>query len=191
MMIRIGYQGEVGSNSEEAAKQFVNKCCYPAGKYILIPLTSSKNVSSFLSSKEIDVGIMAIKNTIAGVVKETEEALQTIELQVIDTISITIHHCVFAKQNIRKEQITTIVSHIQALSQTKHNRAILFPNCSEQEFEDTASAARNLAQNLFPDNYAVLCRKNAGEQYGLKLIAENTEDCKDNKTEFGIFSILQ
>ena len=50
--------------------------------------------------------------------------------------------------------------------------------------EDTAIAARYLADGRLPEDTAVLCRKNAGEAFGLHLVAENLEDDPRNMTEF-------
>lgn len=87
------------------------------------------------------------------------------------------------------EEIKFITSHIQALRQTENNRKLSFPNWSEQETNDTASAARNLSQGVLPDDYAVICRKNAGEKYGLKLVCENIEDDENNRTEFRVYKL--
>ena len=55
------------------------------------------------------------------------------------------------------------------------------------ETNDTASAARNLSEGFFGDDYAVICRKNAGEYYNLQLVHENIEDLCNNKTEFQVY----
>ena len=57
------------------------------------------------------------------------------------------------------------------------------------EVEDTGKAAKDLADGVFSDEYAVLCRKNAGEMFGLCLIDENIEDYKDNRTHFCLFEL--
>lgn len=93
------------------------------------------------------------------------------------------------KPNVNVEQIEYIASHIQALSQTRINRNKLFPNWKEKETRDTALAARELNEDVLPNNYAVICRKNAGEYYGLRLVYENIEDDSSNETEFLVLKI--
>lgn len=188
-MIKIGYQGEIGSNSEEAALKFAEEQGFSEGEFELIPLVESKNVISNLKQKKIQYGIVATRNSFAGTVKETYEAVKDEYLQLVSTVILPIHHCIFITPNKNAEDISFVVSHIQALNQTRANRNMLYPKWEEKEANDTAAAARNLAHGLYPDNYAVICRKNAGEQYGLQLLKENIEDSSDNKTEFRVFKL--
>ncbi len=186
-MIKIGYQGEVGSNNEVAAIQFAKDMGFESQNCEFIPLVEAKYVISSLKSGKIDYGVVATRNSIAGTVKETYEAIKDEYLEFMETVILPIHHCVFVKDGVSLENITTIVSHIQALDQTRETRAKEFPGWVEKESNDTASAARNLAQGALPDNCAVICRKDAGEKYGLKLVRENIEDIRNNKTEFRVF----
>ncbi|ORX44872.1 hypothetical protein BCR36DRAFT_585980 [Piromyces finnis] len=79
------------------------------------------------------------------------------------------------------------MSHPQALRQTKCTREKNFKWLSELEVDDQAKAAKCLSEGQYPENYAVICRKNAGENVGLTLIAESIEDDPTNETTFGIF----
>ena len=58
-MIKIGYQGEIGSNSEEAARKFVLN--FKLVDVKLIPLINSKTVIENLKSKCIDYAVVATK----------------------------------------------------------------------------------------------------------------------------------
>ncbi len=182
--IKIGIQGELGSNCEEAAVKLAEK--YDIKNYKIIPLVTSANVAASLNAEYIDYGVMATENSIAGRVAETELAMR--ELRTPYHISlplyIPIHHCIFLKPDVKTEDLNTIVSHIQALKQTRHTRDKLCPGLKEIKAEDTAAAARKLSEGIYPDNYAVICRKNAGEMYGLELWLENIEDDKSNETAF-------
>ena len=186
-MIKIGYQGEIGSNSEEAAKTFVSKLNLT--NVTLVPLISSKNVIEQLKSGIINYGVVATENSIAGKVKETAEALNGENFNIVSIEKLPIHHCLFRKPGVKNEDITTIASHIQALNQTVNNRNKYFPNCKVVEMKDTALAAQMLAKNILSDDYAVLCRKNAGENNGLKLMMENLEDFNNNETEFYLLKL--
>ena len=50
--------------------------------------------------------------------------------------------------------------------------------------EDTAIAAEYLAEGKLPEDTAVVCRRNAGQMFHLRMIHENIEDRSDNMTEF-------
>lgn len=185
-MIRIGYQGEIGSNNEAAAKEFVKNNDWSDGEYELVPLVESRYVVSDLKAEKIDYGIVATHNSVAGTVKETYEAIKNENFEFVATIVLPIHQCLFIKRGVDINKIKYVASHIQALQQTRENRSRIYPNWEEIETNDTASAARDLSEGNFTDEYAVICRKNAGEQYGLILIHENIEDIQDNRTEFRV-----
>ena len=55
-MIRIGYQGIEGSNSEEAARKIAKQL--KLSEYELIPLVTSKTVIDKLKRDEIDYGVV-------------------------------------------------------------------------------------------------------------------------------------
>ena len=182
--MKIGFQGDIGSNAEEATIRFIEQ--FNNKDIEQIALITSKNVVSSLLSKKIDYGVMAIKNSIIGEVVETKEAL-TEQIELTDTIQIPIHHCLFTKNSQTKIQY--VASHIQALQQTIKTRNKILKNVSDVECIDTAAAAKMLCNGEYPENYAVICRKNAGKIYGLHLFAENIEDDKSNKTTFGLFKL--
>lgn len=183
--MKIGYQGIKGSNSEKVTKRFIEKMKF--NNVELIPLINSKNVVRELNSGNIEYGIMAIRNTLGGIVEETEKAIEGQNLKLVYEDKINIHHCLFKRVDVNLNEITVIASHIQALKQTEENRKKLFPNCIEVEVEDTALAAKYLVDGTLHPNVAVICRKNAGEMFGLDLVCENFEDSKDNFTEFGVY----
>ena len=68
--------------------------------------------------------------------------------------------------------------------QTAGNLERLYPGTDRIEIEDTAIAARYLAEGRLSDDTAVVCRRNAGEMFGLRMVHENIEDRSDNMTEF-------
>lgn len=185
--MKIGYQGMKGSNSEEAAKLMASKLGINVVEYV--PLITSKAVIGELKRNRIDYGVVAVKNTLGGTVIETFEAIKNEYLQLVSTEIIHIHHCLYKRKDVEIEKINNIASHIQALKQTEVNRAKLYPNCKEQEVEDTAIAAKYLLEGILPKETAVLCRKNAGEDYELDLIYENMEDNPENYTEFRMFKL--
>lgn len=182
--MKMGFQGDVGSNSEEASYEFIKKL----NNENIVPfaLITSENVVSALLNKEIEFGVMALNNSIIGEVVETKKAMHK-NIELIDTVEIPIHHCLFAKD--KNSKIRYVASHIQALMQTQDTRKTILKNVIDVECIDTAIAAKMLADGTYSEDYAVICRKNAGELYNLYLLAENIEDDKSNKTLFGLFKL--
>ena len=178
--MRIAYQGIPGSNSEAASAVFANNQGFSDPVYI--PAVHSRGVIDMLRRGEADYGVMATRNLIAGTVGESEEALDGFSFRIVDAQWLPVHHCLF----VRREgvRIDTIASHVQALGQCRDHLKKLYPGMAFREVEDTALAARYLAEGRLPETTAVLCRRNAGEMFGLHLLTEKLEDDPRNMTEF-------
>ena len=181
--IRIGYMGIPFSNSEEMAAIFSKK--FDLKNSELVPLMSAKNVIDALVSREIDYGVLAVENKYAGMVQESEEAKKGVRnLLELDLMWSPIHHCVFKRRP--EDPVTKLVSHIQALHQSQNNLRRLYPGAEMVECEDTAYAAEMLSKGMLEEGSAAVCRKDAGEHYGLYLDNENVEDMEDNMTKFSL-----
>lgn len=184
--MKIGYQGIQGSNSEASAKNMAARLGWTDVEYV--PLVHSRGVVDALRAGTVDYGVMATLNHVAGVVQETKDALQGLNYRMLALDCIPIHHCLFVKDASVRE-IHTVASHIQALKQCRKNLETLFPKAVWKEEEDTAIAARYLAEGLLPPDTGVLCRWDAGEQFGLHLLRENLEDDAENATEFELIRL--
>lgn len=182
----IGYQGAPYSNSYRAAMTgFPN---YIEDNDILLPLVDSATVADNLESGAIDYGVVAIINSLGGVVEETEEILDTGVFEIISETSIQIHHCLFKHPDVEWNEVDTIASHIQALIQTYNTRLAMYPGLEEEEIEDTAIGAIWLADGTLPKTTAVLCPLDAGLEHGLDLVHENLEDTV-SFTTFGLIRV--
>lgn len=183
--------GIEGSNSEEAARRVAQG--FHAPNIELRPLTSSQGVVDALQRKEVDYGIVAIKNSIGGLVEETFNAFRDVDVEYIASEVLSIEHFLYVyKESIHKKQIKKIASHPQAIKQCLNNLYDLFSEDLEFLFiDDTAASAKKLYEGELDKDTAVLCRRNAGDSYGLHLLYENLEDRKDNKTEFQLIRIKE
>ena len=179
--VRVGYMGIPHSNSEHMAKSFSDGLGLT--DYKLVPLMSAKNVMDALVSGEIDYGVFATMNRYAGTVVETTTAMKGhSDIETMGSMWTHIHHCVFKKD--ANDRVTRLVSHIQALLQSESNLKRLYPDAVWEECEDTAYAAEMLSKGMLPEGSAAICRRDAGEAYGLYLDNENVEDRKENMTLF-------
>ena len=178
--MKIAYQGIPGSNSEAVSVSFARNQGFTDVEYI--PAVHSRGVTDLLRRGEADYGVMATRNLIAGSVGETEEALASLAYRTVDAQWLPVHHCLFVKR--AGVSFDCICSHVQAIGQCRATLRARYPEMHLQEVEDTAIAARYLAEGQLPETTAVLCRKNAGEMFGLHLVEENLEDDPRNMTEF-------
>lgn len=185
--MRLGYQGAVGSNSEFAAREFVAK--RGLGDVDLVPLIGSRSVVEELAAGRIDLGVVAVRNSIAGQVSETMDAIQGYNLNVLDEHTIDIHHFLFKLPEAHDGALRRVASHPQALAQTRETRQEKYPHLEEQLAPDTAITAAWLASGMLPGDVAVLCRKEAGLMWGLRLVDSNLEDHPGNQTTFVLLSL--
>ncbi len=183
----IGYQGIEGSFSNQAAEEFMHKLDEKDGK--LLPLVDSKSVVEKLIKKEIDYGVLAIRNSTAGIVEETRIALENQNIRCMDLFDLRIVHCLFKLKSTPLDQLQKVASHEQAIHQTVLTRQKYFKGLEEMEYADTALAAKDLANHILDDKTCVICSKIAGELFGLEMIYEGLNDRDDNTTTFGIFKL--
>lgn len=187
MKIKIGYQGVVGANTERATNYFLKE--FKDYEVEIIELVNSINVVNALKNKEIDYGVMAVKNSTCGTVLESVTALKGEPIIKHLSVSLPVHHHLYMKQNGDKDKITYIISHQQALMQCKNNLKLKYPKAKLIEIDDTAVGAKWLAEGLYSDNCAVLCTNTAGELYNLLLIEKHLQDNFDNMTDFTMYKL--
>lgn len=184
--MKIGYQGDIGSNAEAAARRLAVQAGIADPEFI--PLFGSENVLSAILRNQVDHGVVAIRNSQGGWVSETYEAFKHITAVPIARTTLHIHHCLFKlDESIPDSQIIAVASHAQALKQTKETRAKLFPTLDEMPLIDTAIGARWLSEGKLGKGVAVICRQSTGERYGLTLMQADIEDNKENYTDFVMF----
>ncbi|MCW8944311.1 MAG: hypothetical protein OQL27_06015 [Sedimenticola sp.] len=186
--MKVGYQGDVGSNSEDAAKRILSRMSID--DFELVPLVSSANVMGQLKRGEIDLGVVAVKNSTGGIVRETLEVIRNENLELVNTEVLYIRHCLFKKDaQVRNAEITRVISHEQALRQCSQHLAEVVPNAVHEPIADTAIGAKYLSQGEYDDHTVVLCSRSAGDSHGLFLERENMQDDPENRTEFRMFRV--
>lgn len=184
-MKKIGFQGDWFSNNHNASLQYAAR---QQMELEGVPLINSYPVLQALVGGEIDFGVVAIHNSIAGVVKETEEAMQIFGSLVKEVAEITlpIHHCLYRLPD-EEGEIQRIYSHEQALRQCEAYLASNYPQAMIRTEKDTSLAALNLTSGKYEAGSGVICNKECGTHYGLKLIGENIETDANNRTTFKVY----
>lgn len=183
--MRIGFQGDNYSNSYFAAMQYANQ---NKEEFEAVPLINSYPVIQALINGEIEIGVVAHRNSIAGLVNETEIAMNELgsSVEEIEEITLPIHHCLFTISE-KAEDIKYIYSHEQALRQCEDYIKTHYPNAEAIKEKDTSLAALKLASGEYDRNVAVICNKACGNHYKLKLIRENIEAEQNNHTTFKVY----
>ena len=73
-MTRIGYMGIPFSNSEEMSQIFAREMGFDDAEHV--PLVTSKDVVDALCNGKVDYGVVAVRNSTAGPVLETQRSLE-------------------------------------------------------------------------------------------------------------------
>ena len=172
----ISYLGPVGTHTHAAASSLFHD-------KELIPSNTISSVFEKIMNKEADAGVVPAENSTEGMVCETYDNLVTSDVFINVSVKRRIHHNLLARtKNI--QQIKTVVSHPQAIAQT---RKWLKKNLPDAELVTGASTTKVI--NQYNDSaVAFIGTKIAAKEYGLNILAEYIEDLSCNVTDFYIIS---
>jgi prephenate dehydratase len=141
-----------------------------------------------LEEGKIDFGISAIENSLGGLVWETINALSEFNCRIIDNFAIVINHVLLGVPGGTIDSIDTIMSHPQALAQTRGTLARDYPDKKQVSGEgilvDQATAAAALAEGKLPPSTAVIASRVCAELFDLRILAEGLQDMDENLTTF-------
>jgi prephenate dehydratase len=169
--VRVAYQGEPGAYSDEAVSALFTDA--DAVGFPTFRLTFEA-----LSMGAVDVAVLPVENSSAGVVQEVSDMLWELPgLRVVREHVHPVRHCLLGWPG----PVERALSHPQALAQCDaylHSRQI-----RSVAFHDTAGAARAVAEQRQPGT-AAIASKAAAARYGLYVLAESIQDDSENRTRF-------
>jgi prephenate dehydratase/shikimate kinase len=177
---KLGFLGPQGSFSEEAARRGTpeewEKLPYPQITDCLVALDSGK----------VDFAILPVENTIEGSVHMTVDSLFHMDsVKVLQEVVLPIHQQLLvhpAHQNEWKKA-RKILSHPQALAQSRLFIEQELPQIQEEITTSTAAAAQFIAEHP-EENLLAIAPLSAAEVYGLAVAEKNIQDLAVNQTRF-------
>nr|WP_252967330.1 prephenate dehydratase domain-containing protein [Candidatus Karelsulcia muelleri] len=177
MRKKIAIQGIKGCFHELATKKFFKK-----EPYKLVECKTFKKLINVVVTKKADIGVIAIENSLVGVLIENYNLIKNFKLKIIGEIYLPINHnLMILKQNDIKN-IKQIISHPMALLQCKKYLS-KYKNLKITEYADTAEAAFFIYKKK-KKNIAAIASKEAARVYNLKIIDKNIQTVKKNYTRF-------
>lgn len=179
-MRKVAIQGGIGAYHGIAAEKFFNQ------EVEIIPCATFRDIFTSIEKDPDIIGIMAIENTIAGSLLPNYDLLKTSKLPIAGEYKLRISHCLAALPGQTIHDIREVQSHPIALMQCAGFLDTL-PNIKVVEHEDTALAARDIANDKIK-HHAAICSQRAAELYGLEILARGIETNKHNYTRFLIFA---
>ncbi|YCJ94683.1 MAG: prephenate dehydratase [Candidatus Karelsulcia muelleri] len=177
MIKKIAIQGIKGCFHELATKKFFKK-----EPYKLVECKTFKKLINVVVTKKADIGVIAIENSLVGVIIENYNLIKNFKLKIIGEIYFPINqNLMILKQNDIKN-IKQIISHPMALLQCKKYLS-KYKNLKITEYADTAEAAFFIYKKK-KKNIAAIASKEAARVYNLKIIDKNIQTVKKNYTRF-------
>ncbi|NBT15722.1 MAG: chorismate mutase [Chitinophagia bacterium] len=180
LQLPVAIQGYEGSFHQVAARSFFGK------KVEILPCATFMDVIKHSSNPEVtSAGVMAIENSLAGSILPNYNLLQKSNLHVIGEVYLQIDQHLMVNPAVELKDIKEVHSHPMALQQCltylkEHPWKLI-------ETEDTALSAKHVQQRK-SKHVAAIAGKLAAELFGLKIIAPNIHDVKNNYTRFLILS---
>ncbi|MEP1791112.1 prephenate dehydratase domain-containing protein, partial [Reichenbachiella sp.] len=175
--MEIGIQGVEGSFHNEAASS------YFANQSIAIqPFHDFRSLAKSINAKQMDYGVMAIENTIAGTILPNYALINEYDLKITGEIYTRIEMNLIAHKGKKAEDLDQVYSHPMALLQCADYLAN-YPQIKLTEYDDTADSVKLIRDNKLESAGAIASKK-AAEIFGMDILESNIETNKKNYTRF-------
>jgi prephenate dehydratase len=174
---RIAIQGGYGAFHEIAAYSY-----FENEDIEIVPRNTFKDLFKALKQGQVDFGITAIENSIAGSILPNYTLLQESNLNIVGEIYLRIRQNLVALPGQTILDIREVHSHPMAILQCQrffdeHPRITLIDSM------DTALSAKEIADHQLM-GVAAISSSQAAKRYQLNIIAESIETHKMNYTRF-------
>lgn len=203
--VKIGVAGNGGSFSEQAAIQYATEEYTKQGNESIFAvievvwLITAEAVLSALEAREVDMGIFAVMNNHGGAVRENLGAMAEHRWRpamsddgLPETVTLPVRHMFMTRPGSEGNDIHTIVTQLQAHEQCKRTIQTRWPNAKVMLYDDTATAAKDLADGsliqrlpgISLENTAVVGPEGCASLNNLSIGARDLQDHQDNTTTF-------
>ena len=172
----VAYLGPEGSYSHAAVIKQFGSSGHP------VAVSTIEEVFESVEKGEVMYGIVPLENSTEGTVKQTENKLLEMGLQVSGELELTIDHCLLSKAQ-STEAIKTVCAHTQALAQCRNWLKNNLP-WAKLKAVDSNAAAAVLAQN--DSSIAAIASEQAAQIYQLQVVESHIADQKGNSTKFWV-----
>jgi prephenate dehydratase len=178
---KVAIQGGNGAFHEIAARTFFNDETLD-----LIPCETFEEITDLIANKQIDYGIMAIENTVAGSLIPNYVLIRETPVKIIGEKYLRVKQNLMALPGQRIEDLTEVHSHYMAIAQTRKFFK-QYPQIKLVESADTALSAQKIQEKKLVGKGAIASDL-AAEMYGLEILAAGIETNKRNYTRFLILN---
>jgi prephenate dehydratase len=175
---RVGFLGPLGTFTEQA---LMTQPDLAAAEHVLF--RTMPDVLDAVDSGEIDLGFVAIENSIEGTVNLTQDELAfSHDLLIQREVVLNIEHCLMTKPGVALGDIAQVLSIPVASAQCHAYLRANVPQAELHAANSTAEAARLVAES--PARLAAVAPRASAELYGLQIVASDIADHPGNQTRF-------
>lgn len=187
-MIKMGYQGVPGANSEEATLSFYSDL---GSERVLdaIGYQSFGSLIQDLVTRQLDYAVIPVENSTTGLITRTLDLLRDIPVVAVSELYQPIQHVLWGTAEASLDTIDTVYSHPEALSQCSQFLDS-HTGWSQIAYADTAEAAKFIKMENNPALAAVASGR-AGNLYGLTPLAREFQNEQHNTTRFFLMEHYQ
>lgn len=176
--LNIGIQGIKGSYHHIASESYFNE------NFNLRECLTFDHLVNEIEKSEIDMGVMAIENSIAGSIIPNYALIDQNNLLIVGEVYFKINHNLMALNGQNINQINEVFSHPMALLQCKSFFSE-YPHVRLVESDDTAYEARRISKNNLK-GVAAIASIEAAKYYNLNVLFKSIQTIKNNITRFVI-----
>ena len=178
MIKRVAIQGIEGSFHYIVSQSYFEE------PVEICPYLSFGDVVDSLTSKNTDIAIMALENSIAGSIIPNYAHIDDQDLHITGEFFLEIQHNLMALSGQKISDIKEVLSHPMALLQCKEFFRY-HPHIKLIEDSDTAEVARRIQNNQII-GVAAIASKEAAGIFNLNILKQSIQTIKHNETRFVI-----
>jgi prephenate dehydratase len=173
----VGFQGEPGAFSEEAAIALLGNRIHTRGYRTFEDLVAA------VDSGELRYGLLPCENTIFGQIAEAYDLLGRYPgVKIVDENTHLVRQCLIGLPGAALNKLERVASHPVALEQCRRFLAT-HPQLRINAMEDTAGAVRAIVESADLRS-AAIGPALAAERYGAVVLQHAIQDDEDNTTRF-------
>lgn len=173
---KVGFQGELGAFSQEAARQLLGD------EIKVVPFQKFDEVFRALAAETTDAAVIPIENTLHGSVHENYDHLLHYDLKIVGETNVRIVHNLIAPAGVKFKDVRRVFSHPVALNQCLEFFA-QNPQIEKTPFYDTAGSVKMVVKEKLADA-AAIASSVAADIYGAGILKRSIEDDRRNFTRF-------
>jgi prephenate dehydratase len=178
----IAYLGPAGTFCEDAARRYSDR-----KDLQLQPCRSIREVFQMIEQGKVKFGVVPIENSYEGAVNQTLDLLTADDnILLVGEIIIEVRQNLFTRKGLTRQEITSVLSHSQALAQCQEFLTAYLSEVELLEVSSTAAAARCVAESDQP--WAAIGNAAAAQAYDLEILLSDIQDQSNNATRFVVLS---